>query len=92
MGLVPTYCMQSEHRSAIVNEREAILAARKTWYCIRSRDTQESEQAWLKNFAAERQGANWDVTMRHPEGQEGPIIGVQLTAADGRVLDVRFSQ
>ncbi|HKD21789.1 MAG TPA: hypothetical protein VKB71_07230 [Rhizomicrobium sp.] len=92
VGLVPTYCMQSEHRGAIANEREAILAARKTWYCIHSRDTPESEQSWLKNFAAARQGANWDVTTRHPEGQEGPIIGVQLTAADGRVVDVKFSQ
>jgi hypothetical protein len=89
VGLVPTYCMQSEHR-AIANEREAILAARKTWYCIHSRDTQESEQAWLKNFAAARQGPNWDVTTR--QGQEGPIIGVQLVAADGRVLDVKFSE
>src|SRR5215472_17244612 len=91
VGLVPTYCMQSEHH-AVANEREAILAARKTWYCIHSRDTQDSETAWLKNFAAVRQGPNWDVITRSPEGQAGPVIHVQLVAADGRVLDVKFSE
>jgi hypothetical protein len=89
VGLVPSYCLRPEHR-AVTTEQQAILAARSAWYCIHSRDEQESEQAWLKDFAAARQGPNWDVTTRRPEG--GPIVAVQLAAADGRVLDVKISQ
>lgn len=89
VGLVPNYCLRSAH--SIANERQAIMAARNTWYCISPDETERSEQAWSDGFAADREGANWVVTTKLPQGHVGPMIEVKLTS-DGHVQDVRFSQ
>lgn len=89
VGLVPIYCVRGEHR-VIANEKQAILAARNAWYCIYPNEREATEQGWLNDFVAAREGASWRV--RLPEGHVGPMIAVKVAAADGRVEDVQITR
>ena len=91
MGLVPYYCAHPRTHP-VLSRREAILRARKVWYCIEWNEKKASEEAWLANFAATRTANSWDVVTMMPDGYVGPMIFVSLSASDGSVIDVRFSQ
>jgi hypothetical protein len=76
----------------IATERQAVLAARKTWYCAYPASENGSEDNWIKSFNAERVDGVWHVVRHYPEGFVGPTIHVELREEDASLVDLGMNQ
>ena len=81
----------SEYQSSLSDQREAILAARRIWFCANPRLQPTSEDHWLREFVATRHGDTWLIWQTLPEGYVGGQIVIDLTV-DGRVLGILETQ
>lgn len=90
-GWIPVRCAHLDPH-VVATERQAILAARKIWYCAFADDGGSSEESWLVRFRAQRIHGVWHVINVYPEGYVGPTFYVQLEAKDARLVDLRFGQ
>jgi hypothetical protein len=91
IGYVPTRCLHPAPH-AVADSTQAILSARTAWYCMHPKEEKDSEQVWLRTFAAGRKGGDWEVITMLPEGYVGYMIYVRLSARDASVSDVQLTQ
>src|SRR6266446_8042585 len=79
----------------IENDKQAILAARKIWYCLNPRLARLDpldEQDWLREFVASRRDGTWHISQTLPEGYAGGGVVMDLAQRDGRLLNIEETQ
>jgi hypothetical protein len=91
VGLIPLWCVRLGH-GAIKNDTQAILLARKTWYCIHPRLQQMDESQWLKDFVAERRHGLWSVSVTLPKGYSGGGLNFDFDESDGHLVKIFQTQ
>lgn len=92
-ALVSYRCAHSASLTLSSFAGDAILAARKIWYCIDSPGKNEKdEQYWSENFVAKKDGRNWKVSQVLPPGYAGGGLSMSLSAEDGHMLDYELTQ
>lgn len=71
----------------LADERDAILAARAHWHCIRPCLPLEDEAHWLKAFVADYRGGVWHVSSRRQTGTVDGGLEMDLSQSDGRIVE-----
>ena len=76
-----------------MNAQQAILTARKTWYCIKPQLRQFDEKTWLKEGDASFRNGAWHISWGDvPPGYAGGGLNMTLAKDDGRLLDIYMTQ
>lgn len=89
-GLVSMRCARPGH--SVGSVEEAILTARGIWYCAKPNLKQMDEEAWRREFRATQIKGIWRVSQTLPDGYAGGGLTIELSAADGRLINVTLTQ
>lgn len=71
---------------------QAVVAARRTWYCINPSAQETDEQYWLENYRATSERGVWRVSVQLPEGYAGGGLNMELAQNDGKLLNLYITQ
>lgn len=91
MGLVSKTCAHPKE-ATLETDQEAILAARRIWYCIKPDLEVQSEDHWLHEMRAEKRDDVWHVVQVLPEGYAGGGLVMDVAQSDGRLVDIVLTQ
>jgi hypothetical protein len=91
--LVSLRCVHIAALTPTSTADEAILAARKIWYCIEppGKDATD-EKSWREDFTATKSGGIWSIHQVIPREYAGGGLSMSLSAEDGRFLDYVLTQ
>jgi hypothetical protein len=92
-ALVSYRCAHSASLTANSSADDAILAARKIWYCIDSPGKDAKDEKYRReNFVAKKTEGIWKVSQVLPPEYAGGGLIMSLSAEDGRMLDYQLTQ
>jgi hypothetical protein len=91
VGLVPYRCLHPA-ASAIATRTQAILAARRAWYCIKTDLAPTPEADWLMGFDAGLVDDVWHVSVIIPPGYAGGGLNMEIARGDSHVQRVYLTQ
>jgi hypothetical protein len=77
---------------AIESERQAVLAARRIWYCLNPELAPLDDQHWLDSHSAILRDDAWYVSEIIPFGYAGGGLNMELAQKNGRLLNLFMTQ
>jgi hypothetical protein len=91
-GYVSLRCARSAATGTVDSAEEAILAARRIWYCTEANLEQTDEQHWLRNSIASKSNGVWHISPVIPEGYVGGGLNMEISQADGHLINMWLTQ